>query len=106
MILNASITFNSHQVLIGGNGDTLNGSHYGLDEFVFAPNFGNETISNFEPSRNVIALPHVDFANFAAVMAHAQQVNADTVITLDAHNTITIKDTVISSLNASNVHIV
>jgi VCBS repeat-containing protein len=106
MTLNASITFNSHQVLIGGNGDTLNGSHYGLDEFMFAPNFGNETISNFEPSRNVIALPHVDFANFAAVMAHAQQVNADTVITLDAHDTITIKDTVISSLNASNVHIV
>jgi hypothetical protein len=42
------------------------------------------------------------FANFAAVQSHAQQVGADTVITFDAANTITLKNVTLSSLNVDD----
>jgi VCBS repeat-containing protein len=56
------------QVLIGGPGDTLTAGH-GADTFVFPPNFGNETITNFDVHHDTIQLPHSEFANVAAVLA-------------------------------------
>ena len=44
-----------HQWLFGGPGDTLVGGS-GRDTFMFAPNFGNETIKNFT-SKDVIEIP-------------------------------------------------
>jgi YVTN family beta-propeller protein/VCBS repeat-containing protein len=66
-------------VLIGGPGDTLTGGN-GADTFVFAPNFGANTITNFNTEIDKIQLPHSEFANFAQVLADAHQVGANTVI--------------------------
>jgi Ca2+-binding RTX toxin-like protein len=71
------------QVLIGGPGDTLTRGH-GSDTFVFAPDFGMNTITKFNPLLDKIQLPASEFANFAAVQSHMQQVGANTVIAYDA----------------------
>jgi probable HAF family extracellular repeat protein len=87
------------QVLIGGPNDTLTGG-LGLDTFVFAPSFGQNTITNFNPLLDSIQLPKTEFANFAAVEAHAQQVGHNTVITYDAQDTITLTGVSLSSVHA------
>jgi probable HAF family extracellular repeat protein/VCBS repeat-containing protein len=94
-----------NQVLIGGPNDTLTAGS-GRDTFVFVPNFGKNAITNFNPHDDVIELPKSEFANFAAVQAHAQQVGHDTVITYDAQDTITLTGVSLSSLHASDFHLV
>jgi len=96
-------------VLSGGNGkDTLDGGAgsdvltggNGDDRFVFSGAFGHDVVTDF--SHDHIQLDHQAFANFAAVMAHAAQVGADVVITLDADDTITLLNTKLSSLSAGD----
>jgi hypothetical protein len=70
----------SHAVLIGGAGDILTGSK-GEDTFIFTGNFGPNTVTNFNPHKDMIALDHSEFANLHAVMTSAHQVGAD--ITID-----------------------
>ena len=87
---------------LGGN-DSLTGGG-GNDTFVFAPGFGKDTITDFTPGPNsgqhdVIAVDHSIFADFAAVMAASAQVGADTVITADANNSITLANVNVSSLH-------
>jgi hypothetical protein len=77
----------------------------GNDTFVFAGNFGNDTIADFQPSSDVLQLAQSTFANFAGVLAHAAQVGSDVVITADPHDTIALHNTMISQLNANNVHL-
>jgi hypothetical protein len=78
-------------VLIGGPGDTLNGATSGKDTFVFAGDFGQNTINGFVAKANgnydIIQLDKSDFANLTAVQNAAQQVGSNTVITYaDPHN--------------------
>jgi hypothetical protein len=101
--LTAATTFNSHQTLIGGPGDTLNAASYGQDTFVFANNFGHETINNFHPALDVIQLQQSQFGSLAAVMADIHQVGADSVLTLDASHVITITNT--AHLTAADFHL-
>ena len=93
------------QVLIGGPGDTLTGAH-GADTFVFPPNFGNETITNFDVHHDTIQLPHSEFDNIAAVLADAHQVGANVQIAPDAHDVITLNNLTAHQLHASNFHLV
>jgi probable HAF family extracellular repeat protein/VCBS repeat-containing protein len=92
-------------VEIGGPGDILTGSNK-ADTFVFAPNFGNNTITNFNTGNDAIELLKSEFANFAVVKADAQQVGHNTVITHDAQDTITLTGVSLSSLHASDFHFV
>jgi VCBS repeat-containing protein len=104
--LTAAATFNAHQILVGGPGDILNAASFGQDTFVFADNFGHETINNFHPALDVIQLQQSQFGSLAAVMADIQQVGADSVLTLDANHVITITNTPHTSLTASDFHLV
>jgi len=90
-----------NQVLIGGPGDTLKGG-IGLDTFVFGPNFGLNTVKSFVPILDEIQLPKSEFANFAAVQADMTQVGGNTVITYDAHDTITLVGVKEASLHSAN----
>ena len=91
--------------LVGGPGDTLTGGN-STDTFMFAPNFGNETINNFNTSHDVIDLPASMVANFAALQADMHASGANTVITLDAHDTITMTNMTIAHLTANNFHFI
>ena len=93
---------NLKDVIAGGAGnDTLTGGA-GNDTFVFHAGFGKDTITDFTAGAGSVDVIQIDtnvFADFAAVMNAASQVGADTVITADASNVITLKNVTLSSLH-------
>jgi Ca2+-binding RTX toxin-like protein len=87
---------------------TPNGVHVtievteGGDTFVFGPNFGTQVINDFVAgpgTEDVIEFENDVFADFASVLAAAAQVGADTVITHDASNVVTLKNVALTSLH-------
>ena len=87
---------------LAGN-DKLTGAG-GDDTFVFLPGFGNDTITDFTAGPNsgphdLITFDQGTFADFDAIMASSAQVGSDTVITVDANNTVTLLNLHISSLH-------
>ncbi|WP_426608556.1 tail fiber protein [Bradyrhizobium sp. McL0616] len=104
--LTAAATFNAHETLIGGPGDTLNAASFGQDTFVFAGAFGHNTINNFHPSLDVIQLQTSQFGSLANVFADLHQVGADSVLTLDASHVVTITNTALANLTSANFHLV
>ena len=88
-------------VLNGGAGnDTLTGGT-GIDKFIFTGAFGKDVVTDFQ-GNDLIQLNMSQFANFAAVSSKAAQVGLDTVITLDAANSITLQNVSLASLNAGD----
>jgi|CXWL01.1.fsa_nt_gi Ca2+-binding RTX toxin-like protein len=88
---------NGADVLVGGNGaDTMNGGA-GNDAFVFSAGFGADTINGFDADaggggQDIIALSAslgVNAANFASHIV-ITDLGADTLITIDGVNTITL----------------
>ena len=55
---------NGPDVLIGGSGDTLTGGN-GPDTFLFRPNFGQNTITDFDVKNDGIQFNAALFTNFA-----------------------------------------
>ena len=100
-------------VLTGGNGDdALNGgigggNLGGNDTFIFAANFGNDTLINFDANPtsgqdllNVAALANA--GNFAGRVTIAAA-GADTLITIDDNDTIGINGTVMGTMTVLGV---
>jgi hypothetical protein len=92
-------------VLVGGNGDTLTGN-VGADTYVFMGPFGHNTITNFNPNKDIIQLDHNEFADLNAVMKAALPTTSGTVITgtviTDPHNSV---DTItLSGVSPSQLH--
>jgi hypothetical protein len=104
--ITAASTFNAHEILIGGPGDTLIAGNYGRDTFVFAGDFGHNTINNFHTALDDIQLQASQFGSLANVFADLHQVGADTVLTLDATHVVTITNTALASLSSANFHLV
>ena len=99
------IAGSKNEILIGGLGDTLTaGSAH--DTFLFLPNFGDNTITNFNVHQDVIEFSKSEFANIAAVLADAHQVGANTVISYDAHDAVTLNNVAVHDLHAQNFHLV
>ena len=87
---------------VQGSYDLVGGGN--SDFFAFSSAFGTDTVVNFSTAHDQIYLAQNEFANFAAVQSHAQQVGGNTVITLDASDSITLQNTALSSLNAGMFH--
>jgi Ca2+-binding RTX toxin-like protein len=86
--------------LWGGNGD---------DVFVFDAGFGQDTIMDFvagSGTDDVIEFDDAVFADLSSVLAAASQVGADTIITSDASNTITLRDVSKANLHADDFRFV
>jgi hypothetical protein len=84
--------------------DVLRGQG-GHDTFAFAANFGKDIIADFAASgRNsdVVRFSKSVFDDFADVMAHASQIGRDVVIDAHGGNTLTLKNTSLSSLDRSD----
>ena len=87
--------------LIGGDGDDrLSGGH-GPDTFAFGPGFGHDIVTDFSHADHIEFDGGV-FQNFKQVQAASHQVGSDTVITLDADNSITLLGVTSQSLHASD----
>ena len=76
--------------------------------FVFAPNFGNDTHQRFR--RNWIRPRHYSvqqdpFSTISQVsLAHATQIGQNVAITADASNSVTLKNTKLSTLRSHDFH--
>ena len=87
---------------LSGN-DKLTGAG-GNDTFVFLPGFGNDFVTDFSAGSNsvahdMIAFDHTIFADFESVVASSAQVGANTLIWVDAQNTVTLANVSLSSLH-------
>ena len=92
---------NGQNQLVAAPGDVWTvGS--GQDTFAFNAGFGENTITDFNTSRDVLQFNHALFVNFAAAMADTKQVGANTVITYDANDSVTLTGVAASHLTASN----
>src|SRR5262249_48611745 len=64
----------------------------GSDTFVFAANFGHETITTFHPETDVIEIDHTVFADVQALLAATHDDgHGNAVITANPNDSITIK---------------
>jgi hypothetical protein len=69
------------------------------DTFVFAANFGNVTLANFDPGTDVIEIDHTVFADFQELLAAAHDDGSgNAVIAADSHDTITLKNVTVAQL--------
>ena len=73
----------------------------GADLFDFTGAFGRDVVVDFD-GEDHIRLDEDQFANFAAVKAHAAQVGADVVVTLDGANSFTLHGVQLSNLKAND----
>jgi Ca2+-binding RTX toxin-like protein len=85
----------------GGGDDTLTGG-LGADTFVFDFGGGNDTVTDFTGGQDVCSFDASAFADFDALIASAVQSGADTVITVDADQSVTLNGVTLSALQASD----
>jgi Ca2+-binding RTX toxin-like protein len=78
----------------------------GNDTFVFRPNFGHDIITDFKPSLDKIDIDHALFADLNAVLSSATTSGSDTVIHDIAGDTITLKNTALTSLHTNDFHLI
>jgi serralysin len=74
---------NGADVLIGGNGDVLTGGN-GPDTFLFRPNFGANTIEDFNVHNDTVQFDKSIFGLVSAIASHITDSSAGAVIT-DGH---------------------
>lgn len=87
--------------IVGGAGDDTLAGGSGHDVFAFAAGFGRDMIGDFKTtgsSSDMIEFDTDVFADFTAAMASAAQVNGDTVFTIDADTSLTLKGVQLASL--------
>jgi hypothetical protein len=87
-------------------GETLVGTS-GVDVFLFETGFGHDTVAGFAPgSGDIIVLRKASIADIEALLDAAVQKGPDVVITLDDHNSLTLKRTALASLGADDFRFV
>ena len=116
---NDTITLgNGSNTVIGGPNDIVsvgNGSNQlvaapgdvwtvgnGADVFKLAPGFGNNTINGFQTSRDVLNFDPALMLNYMAAMGDTKQMGANTVITVDANDSVTLTGVNMAQLTAKN----
>src|SRR5262245_4234311 len=102
---NTLIAANGATVLSGGPGDMLTGGK-GTDTYVFSGQFGPNTITNYNPSKDIIELDHTQFKDFAAVKLAATQAigSHNTVITDKLGDSVTLVGVSLSQLHFDASH--
>ena len=92
-------------VIRGSLGDDVVTGGAGSDAFVFGEGFGRDTVSDFQDG-DIVEFRDGVFLDFAAVQAVGHQDGADTIITLNATDTLILHNVVLSSLNADDFRFV
>jgi hypothetical protein len=91
----------------GGDDFLFSSSSTVNDTFVFASNFGHSTIEGFTATgsgRDIIQFSKSVFDSFASVLSHASQTGQDVVISADASDSLTLKNTNLSALQKHDFH--
>ncbi len=87
----AKVTDNSTVIMAAGAGH---------DNFVFAPDFGQATISHFTPGTDSVTIDHAIFSSLDALFAATRDFHGSAVITDAAHDTITLEKVTTAQLLA------
>jgi Ca2+-binding RTX toxin-like protein len=85
----------------GGEGDDVLSGGYDDDAFIFADNFGADTVTDFTDG-DVIEFSGNTFDSYASVLAAAVEDGDDTVIILDADTSITLNNVALADLQADD----
>jgi hypothetical protein len=86
--------------------ETLVGTS-GVDVFLFESGFGHDTVAGFAPgSGDILVFRKASFTDIEALLDAAVQKGPDVVITLDDHNSLTLKQTDRASLGADDFRFV
>ncbi|WP_411287529.1 Ig-like domain-containing protein [Phenylobacterium sp.] len=88
--------------LTGGAGNDVLVGGLGMDTFIFTSGFGKDVISDFNPLFDEIKFSKTLFTSYSKVMAAAQQVGADVVITFDANNSLTLANVLKTALKSDD----
>jgi len=102
---------------LAGSGDTINFSGTGdavwvsgsNESFLFGLTLGHDTIYGYVASGNgadQVSINHTIFADWAQLLGAAVQSGGDTIITADANDTITLKNTLVGNLQQANFHFI
>jgi len=87
----------ANDILMGGDGN---------DTFEFRSGFGHDTIVDFETgtptAHDVVDLADAGLADYAALLAAASEANGDTLITLDASQSLTLVGVSLQQLTADH----
>lgn len=94
--------YGGNDILNGRGGDDELGGGRGNDTFVYLDGFGNDIIRDFRADEDILDFSDLSALNsFADVMAAAEQVGANTVITV-GENSITLNNLDMSELDADD----
>ena len=107
---NINATGNSLDNIITGNDNNniLTGGA-GSDTFVFKPNFGRDTIADFQPGQDIFQFDHTIFTTVSDVLSRAvDDGHGNVIVTADVNNTVTIQNVTSTQLqqHLSDFHIV
>ena len=83
-------------------GDNLLAVSGPSDNIVLQPAIGQQTISGFDVAADTMQFSASDFANFTALQPDIAQSGANTTITLDANDVVTLLGVTASSLTKAN----
>lgn len=89
----------------GAGNDTMSGGA-GSDTFLFRSNLGQDTVTDFTTGTDVLEFRDGIFADAAAALAAATSSGSDTLITIDAGNSVLLKNVLLANLHEADFHIV
>jgi hypothetical protein len=105
-IVSVAIRVPGQVIDVPGGGSDLTGTA-GSDTFVFHQGFGASMIENFNPtgsSHDMLQVDRTVFADWAHLIGAAHQVGSDVMITLDAQNSILLKNVALDTLTSADAH--
>jgi Ca2+-binding RTX toxin-like protein len=88
-----------NDVLIAAPNDALTGGA-GADTFVFNPGFGRVTVTDFDPTQDVLSLSHTLFSSAQQLLNHAVDTPIGLLIMVDPGDTITLTHVTLAQLTA------
>jgi Ca2+-binding RTX toxin-like protein len=90
----------------GGAGNDLLTGGAGADTFVFRSNLGQDVITDFTTGSDILEFRDGIFVDVAAALGAATASGDDTLITIDADNSLLLKNVSLSNLQVGDFHIV
>jgi len=94
-----------NDTLAGNTGNDILSGAAGNDTFVFRTDLGHDTVTDFSVGQDVLEFRDGLFADAAAALAAATTSGNDTLITIDANDSVLLKNVSLASLHASDFHI-
>jgi Ca2+-binding RTX toxin-like protein len=89
----------------GAGNDTLSGAS-GNDTFIFRANLGQDTVTDFTAGQDVLEFGDGIFADAAAALAAATASGNNTLVTIDANNSVLLQNVTLANLHVGDFHIV